>query len=362
MSTLIAHILFGQVSFPENEEYQEFQYKFLMVLMVSGALFTAFFIVASATNVNPLRGPHMYSMMMFSAVALGLSVALRNRKHLFYPVAWIYEITCLLEYSSALFFVPEDEVRLLWFFVNIPGVFILLGKKTGWYITFATIFWLTIANTYLSRPYSQPAIATSIVAMLYLGVFFHVYSNRSISYFTRMRECNVKLAELATHDPLTGVLNARAYYAQCDQYICRTSRRTAGYSVLFIDLDHFKSVNDNHGHAAGDTVLKTVAESLRANIRRSDILGRIGGEEFAIFLPDTNTVDASQVAETIRVAIEASMPNIGERTLKITASIGVAGSTETTQSMLHIQQQADQAMYKAKSQGRNRVSVLGKVS
>ncbi len=360
MNSIIAKGLFGHSNFRESEEYQEFQYKFLISLMVSGALFTGIFLVADAVQINPLGGPHMRSMTVFTVSALVLSAVLRGRKHLFKPVAWTYLGVCMIEYTSALVFVSIDELRVLWFFVNVPGVFILMGKRAGWVVTLGTCAGLAIGNQYLPHPYSLPAMVTAVLAMGYLGVFFHAYTDRSISYFKRMREYTLKLQELATHDALTGLLNARAYYAQCDQHILAASRTGEGFSVLFIDLDHFKSVNDTYGHDAGDAVLKAVAKTLQANIRRSDFLGRVGGEEFSAFLPNASTPSAVQVAESVRQAVEKTMPDIGTKTLKITASIGVASSSGSVQSMQLIQREADQAMYVAKANGRNRVSLLAR--
>ncbi|MEO0317520.1 MAG: hypothetical protein RL404_1197, partial [Pseudomonadota bacterium] len=193
-------------------------------------------------------------------------------------------------------------------------------------------------------------------AMIYFAVFFHAYARQSIWFFVRLRESNRELRELATRDMLTGVLNARAYYEICDSLIRVAQRNRAPYAVLFVDLDHFKSINDTHGHAAGDIVLKSVADCLSRSLRESDALGRIGGEEFSIFLPNTDRDGAVRLAEGIRSSIECLMPCIGERTLKVTASIGVARNQHSEQTMKEIQQQADQAMYRAKAGGRNRVS------
>lgn len=161
---------------------------------------------------------------------------------------------------------------------------------------------------------------------------------------------------MASHDMLTGVLNARAYYEVCDRLIHVARRSGNPYSVLFIDLDHFKTINDSYGHAAGDVVLKAVAECLTKAIRHSDALGRIGGEEFSVFLPNTDEEGAATLAENIRHAVESLRPEIEERHLRVTASIGVAADQDRVQSMLEIQQNADRAMYEAKAEGRNRVS------
>lgn len=355
-------ILFGEVEFTQSEELDEFRYKFLIILMLSGALFTMIFVMGEYTRLNRIQTPHLVSMQLFTTAAVALWCALRGRKQLFLLVAWTYEVVCILEYSSALWLVPADELRILWFFVNIPGVFILLGATAGWAITAITISWLLISNALIPVAYSPNAMATAAISMLYLGIFFHAYGARSLSYFARMQTYNKTLEQLATHDPLTGAYNARAYYAVCEQSIQIAKRSRKPYCVLFVDIDHFKRVNDTYGHAAGDAVLKAVAACMVANLRRSDVLGRIGGEEFSIFLPETSSSGGAQIAESLRKAIERLHPSIGERTLPVTSSIGVASCEETALSMQSIQANADSAMYAAKAQGRNRVSVFGEMA
>jgi diguanylate cyclase (GGDEF)-like protein len=351
-------VIFGRVKFKESEEYEEFRFRFLNIVLLSGAVFTALFIAGNHSAINPISAMHVRSMTVFTSVALILWLCLRGKPKHFYPVAWIYETICLLEYISALAFVPEDELRVLWFMVNIPGVYILLGQRTGSLITALTVVGLAVGNSHLSRPYSPNAIATLLVSCTYMGVFFHVYGDRSISYFVRMRHSNEKLRFAATHDTLTGIFNARAYYSACEHLIRLAHRNRTPFAVLFVDLDHFKSINDTYGHAAGDIVLKSVAQKLSDSIRESDALGRIGGEEFSIFLPNTDIAGAQKLAESIRESIENLMPEIGPKSLQVTASVGVAINQHSQQSMLEIQQQADQAMYRAKKQGRNRVSTF----
>lgn len=201
-------------------------------------------------------------------------------------------------------------------------------------------------------------MVTVLISSIYAAVFYHVYNGKLLYFFTRMRESNERLRELAMRDMLTSLFNARAYYEICDNHINLAKRQRAPYAVLFVDLDHFKSVNDTYGHAAGDVVLKTVADCLASSVRASDTLGRVGGEEFSIFLPNTDVNGATALAETIRINIERLMPSTGGQTLRITASIGVAPNSQSHQRMLDIQKQADQAMYRAKAAGRNRVSAF----
>ena len=353
----LSRFFFGRVEFPEGEEFREFQYKFLIALLMFGGVITALFLWLVESGMSPpLPEPHMRSMRLFTATSFILWLALRGRKQGFLWVAWLYEIASLLELFSAAIHVASDELRTIWLFTNIPGVYLLLGRKAGGIITALIIVAFVAINPYVAKPYSPNAIATGVIAMIYFAAFFHAYARQSIWFFVRMRESNRKLLELATRDALTGVLNARAYYEICDSMIKVAQRQHAPYAVLFVDLDHFKSINDTHGHAAGDVVLKTVADCLTRSLRASDSLGRIGGEEFSIFLPNTDIAGAAHLAEGMRAAIEHLMPSIGERKLKITASIGVARNQHRDQTMKDIQQQADQAMYRAKAGGRNRVS------
>ncbi len=352
-------LAFGSVQFSEQEEYLEFRYKFLIVLMLTAAALTGLFILGLVSQINLIGWAHGRMMITFVTATLVLWLLLRGAPKRFKRIGWTYEVLSLCESASALIYVPVDELRVLWFYTNIPCVFILLGQRPGWVVTVLTMVGFIVGNNYLESPYSQSAMATGVLAMVYLGVSFHAYVDRSMSYFKRMRDYNNQLQDLASHDPLTRVFNAGAYYRACDQQIHASQRSNQPFAVLFIDLDHFKSINDTYGHAVGDDVLRTVAQTLRATVRRSDIVGRIGGEEFSVFLPNTQLHGAQQLAETLRVAIESIHIEVDGVRLKITASIGVAAKRFDQETMQAIQQHADQAMYEAKRGGRNRVSTFG---
>lgn len=352
------HWVFGNTSFAKHEEYDEFRYKLLLVLTLSGAVCTALFVLGEYFRLNRIETLHFYSMQVFTVGAMVLWWVLRGHKQWFVPLAWAYEILCLLEYTSSLWFVPGDELRLMWFFVNVPGVFLMLGNRVGWSVVALTIGILLVSNAFMPSPYSQNAMVTATLSLLYLGMFFHAFGARSVSFFQRMRDYNQQLEALASHDTLTGVLNTRAYYQECERLVAMARRNVQPFAVLFVDLDHFKKVNDTHGHAAGDAVLRSMAKCMGSTIRRTDVLGRIGGEEFSVFLPNTSRVGAVRLAESLRTTLEHCMPDIGNQRLKVTASIGVAVCDGQVQEMAVIQQRADEAMYVAKALGRNRVSVF----
>lgn len=163
------------------------------------------------------------------------------------------------------------------------------------------------------------------------------------------------LESIATIDSLTGVLNRRGLEeaALKMQDICK--RINLSMAVLLIDIDHFKKVNDQYGHLCGDDVLRHLAKEIAGVLRSSDVLGRYGGEEFCVFLPNTTEGDAVGLAERIRARIEASPLKISRAAIKATVSIGVADSVRAGYDFKGLVATADSAMYAAKNSGRNRV-------
>lgn len=164
-----------------------------------------------------------------------------------------------------------------------------------------------------------------------------------------------ELKRLANTDPLTGVCNRRAFMAHLSAELARVQRYGHSAAVLMLDLDHFKTVNDRYGHAAGDAVLQRFTELTAALLRQTDILGRLGGEEFAVLLPQTDEAGACGLAERIRVRVASQPIDYDGRTIPITVSIGVALLEVTDPRADMVLIRADQALYRAKQGGRNRV-------
>lgn len=358
MNDRLRMLLYGGVEFSEPEEYRGFQFRFFYILLLFGAGTSGLFVWGHHSGANILSEEYILAAEIHIGIALLIMIVLYGRKYLYYPLAVIYAAVCFFVFVSALFFVPNDELRVVWFILNLSGVYLLLGRLAGMVATLFSMVFLIIVNPQLSRPYSSNALGTLLVACLYSSVFFHVYSGRSLSFFQRMLRSNEELHYLATHDPLTGVLNARAYYAVCDSLVEISKRERSHLAVLFVDLDHFKRINDSHGHATGDQVLKEVAACLKRHLRSSDVLGRVGGEEFSIFLPNTDLYGGMRVAEELREHIAEILVNVDQSPLKLTASIGVATNESHLTTVAALQRCADQAMYQAKQNGRNRVCGL----
>lgn len=171
-----------------------------------------------------------------------------------------------------------------------------------------------------------------------------------------LAEANARLERLAAQDPLTGAYNRRHFRALAAQSIAIARRQHRPVSVLMIDLDHFKAVNDTHGHAAGDETLKTLVALCHDTLREGDILARYGGEEFCVLLPETDPSTAAAVAERLRQAVAAARVQGPEALFAVTASIGVAAWRDDDASIETALDRADHALYQAKRGGRNRVA------
>lgn len=164
-----------------------------------------------------------------------------------------------------------------------------------------------------------------------------------------------EVQRLATLDDLTGILNRRQLFIEGRREFSRAKRYHRPLSLLMIDLDHFKEINDTFGHATGDEILKSLAHTLRKTIRDVDIFGRYGGEEFVLVLPETSKREAKSIAERLRKIIEQTLFSTPAGEIHTTISIGVAQQTEDVQTFEELLERADQALYRAKNGGRNQV-------
>jgi len=164
---------------------------------------------------------------------------------------------------------------------------------------------------------------------------------------------------LAITDGLTSVYTRRYFLERFDEEIKRSRLHKNSLAFLMIDADHFKMVNDQHGHLTGDAVLKEVAHTIQEGVREIDIVGRFGGEEFCVVLPETDLDGARVVAERIRKAAEEKLIKAYDNALHITLSIGISVFPADGKLLEELMDKADWALYRAKSQGRNRVVAFG---
>lgn len=243
-----------------------------------------------------------------------------------------------------------------------PLMSISIFGTTGWVFS-------TILHRSTIDPTLLASIVVQVVAMLVMAtgmsmVLWHQYT-RMVLLRRQLSESNgilkaqqQELVTLAERDPLTGLYNRRQFMRMAEMELVRADRMPRGTSLLMVDLDYFKKVNDQHGHPAGDGVLQQVASILLGSVRASDLVGRMGGEEFIVLLPYTTPDQAVVVAEKLRQALRAHPLKIERLELPVTASFGVTGITETQKAPLQaLYAAADTALYTAKHAGRDRVEV-----
>ena len=203
------------------------------------------------------------------------------------------------------------------------------------------------ANDFLSKPVESLEMQARVNVHHRLARTIH-----------ELEVSKVALAEQATTDSLTRLKNRRMFYSQSEQNLATCRRHGHDMSVLLLDIDHFKKVNDTYGHHSGDEVLVRIAQLLSGIARHGDTVARFGGEEFAVLLPETNRLGAAVMAQRIRAVIEKEEIIVEGRQIPVTVSIGVATlAAEEVESIDQLLNIADRRLYLAKNNGRNRICV-----
>ncbi|WP_237154620.1 GGDEF domain-containing protein [Oryzibacter oryziterrae] len=222
-----------------------------------------------------------------------------------------------------------------------------------WSMMLATriLYWLIYFDPGVTAPDADPTTTYALAARIML-----TFMIAPCYIWMVTRRLDQEIRHQAITDPLTGVANRRRIWEVASRALDDAQRGSQPLSVLALDLDHFKLVNDTHGHAAGDQVLVAVAAAVSSALRSVDVLARVGGEEFAVLLPGTSLEGAQIVAERLKKAIaQISIACEGNVHLRVTTSIGVATAGRTTRTWDELIRKADRALYSAKQTGRNRV-------
>jgi len=271
---------------------------------------------------------------MFNAIAAGLVVA-----------GAAILIGALIPVRQLIVQLPAGQLRSRWYLLTALIVSFIAG-----YAIYTVTFW---------------GRHTAWLDLIVPGIFFFgagfVWLTASLSLQTARDVRRVTLLEHeSSTDPLIGIYNRRYLDRRLNEEVARARRYALPLSVLLLDIDHFKRINDTYGHLVGDAVLNHLGKLLSQTIRSTDIVARYGGEEFLILAPNTSPSSAAVLAERLRQHIEAhELVVAGElnkrQEIRITVSLGVAGLSREVADSRSLVRNADQALYRAKQEGRNRV-------
>ena len=317
---------------------------------------------------------HLSLGMIFMSVFIGLLLlchfcSQQRWVEKFMPMLSVQLFTLVLLIHG--YFVGSFSPATMVGYVGWAGVGLILFDRKIIYCALApatiVLLLLNYLSTFAGLPYAplfnmEPMNQTVMHPFWVMSMFFFLVPLMLVCLFLfeillsqwRIREATI--ATLSRIDPLINVMNRRSIANQLEQL---HQQRKALYSVVLLDLDHFKHINDNYGHDMGDQVLIQVAECLAQHVREQDMIGRFGGEEFILLLPNTTTEQAQHVAERCRIALTELNFVYEQQPFSISASFGISSSQNASEPQ-QIIRQADQALYAVKTAGRNQVQIYCK--
>lgn len=241
---------------------------------------------------------------------------------------------------------------------NINGLELCSQIKFNPHLSEIPIIFLTASDEkeHILQAFNAGAVDYVVKPFNHQELLARIKTHLELKY-TRdeLRKALIEVEKLATTDHLTGISNRRHFLSLAEREFRICVRKKRIFSILIIDIDFFKKINDNYGHFVGDEAIKSVAKTMEKSLRQEDLLARWGGEEFLIFLSETNGNEAIIIAERIRIKITDLCLEINDQIIKITVSIGVTSYTFNDHNLDDILKRADQGLYEAKNTGRNKV-------
>lgn len=354
-----------------------------IVLLVWGALLLLFAVPDWTALGSTQPFYHLLSYRIIIALALLIVVFSIRPETDFFAISSVIAVIVVAGFSGFMmeFFYRPDIV--VWtvgvIMIQIMGLFMFVpirfsqafaGGLYGVVITMATRWAMGTSRAnliglffLLMLPFVLGAATTLRLNFLQRRQFVLLSQTENINRelereISRRHKLELELKEMAATDPLTGLYNRREYEILFRHEIERARRFDSPLSICIADLDHFKDVNDTYGHEAGDEVLRRAADLIRKNVRAMDIIGRLGGEEFIILLPETAGADAVVVGNRILEALASTDIDVGAAAVRITVTIGIAQLLPDDHDLNALIQRADAALYRGKEAGRNRVVAI----
>lgn len=261
------------------------------------------------------------------------------RYHLLLITTIIILALGMLDYLTG----SEISISLFFFFPIAVATWYLGPRYGGAFSLLSATVWILNGRMH--------GIAYSTEFARYWGLGMHLAYYALVVLASNYLKNVLKMTRwLAATDPLTGLFNSREFYRLVAIEMLRVQRNNQSVTIAFLDLDNFKKINDRYGHQAGDELIRLVSQTIAGSLRRTDLLARVGGDEFAILLPDTNTHAAGQVARKIQEALDVIMQEHGYR---VTFSLGALTFASPPSDFHKALRQADALMYQAKARGKN---------
>ena len=355
LQRLITNILTSGHAFAPDEMLLQFRFRMLNSIMVAVALSAALFALLHDTGINIIGSVHASVDYLYAAATLLLILWLRREKGNYNKAAGLLLAVSLLVFTSALLFVPQDEFRLIWFYLLVFVAYVTGGIVTGWLFTLLSIADILLCRSLVDIQLSDTAVTSALIGLLIGSLLARFHTRKIDDFASLLIRKNKELEVHAAQDYLTGIMNRRVFLQSGQHYFDTARRQGDAIAFLMIDIDHFKQINDTYGHSVGDNVLMRFADTVAKTLRSSDLFGRLGGEEFGVILYETDGYRAEIVAEKIRTAVAAiACPNDGEKRIGVTASIGIGLLNERDTHLRDLQSRADKALYSAKNSGRNK--------
>jgi diguanylate cyclase (GGDEF)-like protein len=329
---------------------------------ITGSSFELFFTFYYWLSGYPIQA--VWLQLAATLISLAALVIVQYTKHarLAAQLVTIALFLCLI--GPGIYTGGIDSSAMVWL-TFVPVVATIMGGTANglfWgFISVATTIGLFMLNRAsmidltTRPPQSIDRVIDLVFCIIVVAIAIRLNEQTKRQVMAKLDGAKAQLTELANLDPLTNVFNRRYFinHAQTELDRCREGRE---FSILLIDVDHFKKINDAHGHIIGDQVLNGAVAICATVLRKDDILARLGGEEFVILLPDTSLELANDIAERLRAAMEYTLIRTDSGFVNITISIGVSSSSpQKAMSLQELIRHADDAMYKAKDAGRNQV-------
>ena len=354
----INNFLHSGFKFTGEENLLQFKFKMLNSIFMIVAFFSALFGLLSDLGINDIGPIHSKVNYAYSFLTILLILFLRSSKKNYNLTAHSLLVISLITFTSSLIFVPQDEFRMIWFYLLVFVAYMISSKMIGLLCTLASIVIILSVNYFVDLQLSQVAINSGILGLIIGSFLSYIYTDKITNYENSLIQQNSSLSLLASTDYLTGIMNKRMFNEISERYFQTAQKNDLTLTLLLLDLDHFKKVNDTYGHQAGDQLLKRFVKTMESILNKSDIFARIGGEEFAVLLSQMNCDDTYHLAETIRKEIENDFITYEGQDIRVTTSIGISENRETDTEFEDIFSRADMALYQAKHEGRNKTCFI----